>query len=98
MPHNNRLPTNTALGTGDYPNLADLTRWPRTKLAILKFKLDRAFTLVVGDQESDVRAGQAAGIRTCLFGGATLSIPVDYRIDDYKQLLSLLKRRMTDVS
>jgi HAD superfamily hydrolase (TIGR01509 family) len=71
-----------------YPRKPD----PAMVLAALKkYALNPEETLLIGDRESDVRAGQAAGARTCLYGRAALSQPADYRIDDYLQLLNFIK-------
>ena len=42
--------------------------------------------------------GQAAGVRTCLFGRAELSSPADLCIEHYSQLLSLLRKELHKLS
>ncbi len=61
------------------------------KAAIERYGLLPVETLLIGDREIDIQDGQAAGIRTCLFGRAELSSPADFRIEHYSQLLSLLR-------
>lgn len=51
--------------------------------------LDRAATLAVGDREIDIRAGRSAGLRTCLFRGASDVAP-DYAVQEYAGLLLIL--------
>jgi phosphoglycolate phosphatase-like HAD superfamily hydrolase len=52
--------------------------------------LRREETLAVGDREIDILAGQAAGVRTCLFGAQLEEVTADYRIVDYADLHRLL--------
>lgn len=59
--------------------------------AIRQFELDKTETMVVGDRDLDIQAGRAAGVRTCLFGQAQIAARVDFKMDDYSQLLELLK-------
>jgi HAD superfamily hydrolase (TIGR01509 family) len=59
--------------------------------ALEKHALKPEETLLIGDREIDIQAGRAAGVRTCLFGGAELETPADIRIERYSQLLSLLQ-------
>jgi HAD superfamily hydrolase (TIGR01509 family) len=76
-----------------YPRKPD----PAIVLAVLKkYMLKPEATLLIGDRDCDIRAGQAAGIRTCLFGCTVLSHPPDYRIGNYIQLLGLLKGAKSD--
>ncbi|MGD8405265.1 MAG: HAD-IA family hydrolase [Anaerolineales bacterium] len=64
---------------------------PSMLLAALEsHRLDADETLMVGDRDLDIQAGQAAGVRTCLFGNAQRNIPADIRISDYNQLLDIL--------
>lgn len=70
-----------------YPRKPD----PAMLLAALdKYTLNPSETLVVGDRELDIQAGQAAGLRTCLFGNSGLAVPADIHVSDYQQLLELL--------
>jgi phosphoglycolate phosphatase-like HAD superfamily hydrolase len=52
--------------------------------------LDVDETLLVGDRDLDIQAGQAAGVRTCLFGNNRKNIQADIRISQYAQLLEIL--------
>ena len=71
-----------------YPHKPD----PTMLLAALKkHTLNPVETLLIGDRSYDIQAGQAAGVRTLLFGEVELSNPADFQIDDYAQLLSRLK-------
>ena len=68
--------------------------------AMEKYHLDPAETLLVGDRELDIQAGQAAGVRTCLFGSADLTVPADMRVANYQQLLAILadeKKSILDI-
>jgi HAD superfamily hydrolase (TIGR01509 family) len=56
----------------------------------LRFDLDRARTLALGDREIDIQAGQAAGMRTALFGLAVTSLRPDFTIQHHSELLPLL--------
>lgn len=46
--------------------------------------------LVVGDRDLDIRAGQSAGVKTCLFRASFPDLSPDFRIDDFSELLNLL--------
>lgn len=71
-----------------YPRKPD----PAMVLAALeRFGPDPAETLMVGDRALDIQAGQAAGVRACLFGRAQLAAPADFKVDDYGQLLAWLR-------
>lgn len=71
-----------------YPRKPD----PAMSLAALKkHNLHPAGSLFVGDREIDIQSGQAAGVRTCLFGEAALTTPADFQIEHYSQLLKMLK-------
>jgi HAD superfamily hydrolase (TIGR01509 family) len=48
-------------------------------------------TLVVGDRELDILAGQRAGLKTCLFRGSFPNLSPDMRIESYQELLKLLE-------
>lgn len=54
------------------------------------FTLERSRTLVLGDREIDLLAGQAAGMRTCLFGDAQLNFTPECAIQHYRDLLPRL--------
>lgn len=65
---------------------------PAMVLGALKaHALNPAQTLLIGDREIDIQAGQAAGVRTCLFGEAHPDVPAEMQIEQYAQLLQLLK-------
>jgi phosphoglycolate phosphatase-like HAD superfamily hydrolase len=71
-----------------YPRKPD----PAMVLAALRINgLDPAETVIIGDRALDIRAGRAAGVRTCLYGRACLAQPADSQIDHYSQLLALLE-------
>lgn len=55
-----------------------------------RFGLERAGCLALGDREIDLQAGQAAGMRTGLFGDAQTTLRPDIHIQDHNQLLALL--------
>lgn len=63
--------------------------------AIQQFDLKRAETLLIGDRDLDIQAGRAAGVCTCLFGGAQLSTPADIRITHYDRLLDYLNEPLS---
>ncbi|MCP4544614.1 MAG: HAD-IA family hydrolase [Chloroflexi bacterium] len=50
----------------------------------------REETLAIGDRDIDVLAGQAAGVRTCLFGSASDEVAADFTIADYAELRQIL--------
>ena len=50
-------------------------------------------TMAVGDRILDVLAGKAAGLATCLYGGAEGFSEVDLVTHDYRELLEYLQRR-----
>lgn len=58
--------------------------------ALEKHHLDPVESMVIGDRELDIQAGRAAKVRTCLFGGAQLSTPADFKIEHYDQFLQIL--------
>jgi phosphoglycolate phosphatase-like HAD superfamily hydrolase len=71
----------------DYPRKPD----PAAFLAVLEHQhLDPRETLSIGDREIDIRAGGAAGTRTCLFGGNPSDIEADLTICDFAELLAWL--------
>lgn len=59
-------------------------------VALEKYAMQPDETLLIGDRELDIKAGRAAGVRTCLFGKAKLTALADFQIGHYGQLLSLL--------
>jgi phosphoglycolate phosphatase-like HAD superfamily hydrolase len=71
----------------DYPRKPD----PAAFLAVLEHQhLEPRETLSIGDREIDIRAGRAAGTRTCLFGGNPSDVEADLRIGDFAELLAWL--------
>ena len=50
----------------------------------------REETLAIGDRGIDVLAGQAAGVRACLFGSASDQVAADFTIADYAELRRIL--------
>ena len=52
--------------------------------------LERASVLAVGDRDIDVLAGQAAGVRTCLFGTRLPDVGADYTIAHFAELYRIL--------
>ena len=70
-----------------YPRKPD----PSMLLATLeKHNLNPGETLLIGDRDIDIQAGQAAGVRTCLFGQTELTTSSDLQINAYGQLLEML--------
>lgn len=59
--------------------------------ALEKHALNPAETLLICRQETDIQAGQAAGVATCLFGAAQVSSLPSLRAQDYKALLTYLQ-------
>ena len=61
--------------------------------ALERHALNPAETLLIGRHESDIQAGQAAGIATCLLdkGAAEVSSLPSLRVKDYKALLTYLE-------
>jgi HAD superfamily hydrolase (TIGR01509 family) len=56
-----------------------------------KYGLKPEETLAIGDRELDIRAGENAGIATCLFGPEPLdSVKPDYFVTSYDQLEAIL--------
>ncbi len=55
-----------------------------------KHHLDHTTTLLIGDRDFDVVAGQRAGIKTCLFGGTFLDIRPDFTITTFDELYAIL--------
>jgi len=67
---------------------------PSMPLAALeKYALEPCRTLLVGNRNLDIQAGEAAGIRTCLFGAPNPSIPADIYISNYNQLFEILSTK-----
>ncbi|MBF6595562.1 MAG: HAD hydrolase-like protein [Thermaceae bacterium] len=48
-------------------------------------------TLVVGDRDLDVFAGQGAGLQTCLFRGSFAGITPDLMVTYFGELLDIIK-------
>ena len=64
---------------------------PSMLLAVLeKHNLNPGETLLIGDRDIDIQAGQAAGVRTCLFGQTERTSSSDLQINAYDQLLEML--------
>lgn len=60
--------------------------------ALSGYHLDPAQTLMVGDRELDIQAGEAAGVGTCLFGELEACQPPDYHIHRYSELMKIITR------
>ncbi len=58
--------------------------------ALEKHALNPVEALLIGHRESDIQAGQAAGVATCLFGRAEVSSSPSLRVQDYGALLVYL--------
>lgn len=70
-----------------YPRKPD----PSMVLAALeKYDLNPTETLLVGDRDLDIQAGRSAGIRTCLFGKASLRTSADFQVSDYHCLFDII--------
>jgi phosphoglycolate phosphatase-like HAD superfamily hydrolase len=77
----------TMAGDDDYPRKPN----PAVFEAIInKHKLERTETLTIGDRDIDILAGQAAGVRTCFFGGELDGVTADFMITDYSELHQLI--------
>ena len=57
---------------------------------IERHHLTREEVLAIGDRDLDILAGQAAGVRTCLFGTASPEVAADYSITDFADLHRIL--------
>lgn len=69
---------------------------PAMMLAALgRFDLDCGEVLCVGDRELDIKAGQAAGLRTCLFGRDALAAQAEFKVEHYSQLYEMLIDEIT---
>lgn len=80
--------------TGDdgYPRKPD----PAGIEAIIQtYALKRGEVLAIGDRDIDILAGKAAGVRTCLFGGAVTAVTADYSVTDFTQLHRFLLEETT---
>jgi phosphoglycolate phosphatase-like HAD superfamily hydrolase len=66
--------------------------------ALEKYALAPAETLLIGHRESDIQAGLAAGMPTCLLGDAEVSSPPSLRIKDYHALLAYLSENQRPAS
>jgi HAD superfamily hydrolase (TIGR01509 family) len=66
---------------------------PAAFLAMIhRHGFDPTETLAVGDREIDIRAGKAAGVRTCLFGDAAAEPAPDYCIQTFDDLGQILQQ------
>lgn len=74
-------------GDEGYPRKPDPAAF---ETLIARHGFRRAETLAIGDRALDVLAGQAAGVRTCLFGPPLEGITADIRIEDYAELDRLI--------
>ena len=64
---------------------------PAAFTAIIQiYDLKREETIAVGDRDIDILAGQAAGLRTCLFGIKTDAVTADLTISDFDELYHYL--------
>lgn len=59
--------------------------------ALARYALDPDETLMVGDRELDILAGQAGGVRACLIGPPASTTAADFQVDHYAHLLALLQ-------
>ncbi len=57
---------------------------------IAKGHMRREAVLAIGDRDIDILAGQAAGVRTCLYGAEPGNAAADFAITDYAQLYQIL--------
>jgi phosphoglycolate phosphatase-like HAD superfamily hydrolase len=71
----------------DYPRKPDPAAF---EAMIEKHGFRREETLAIGDRDMDILAGQAAGIRTCLFGTGPNDVAADFTITDYAELHRLI--------
>jgi phosphoglycolate phosphatase-like HAD superfamily hydrolase len=62
-----------------------------------RHNLLRETTMLIGDRALDIEAAHAAGLEACLFGDNSVNEPVDYHVDNYFDLLALIKARMVSV-
>ncbi|MDP3451013.1 MAG: HAD-IA family hydrolase, partial [Anaerolineaceae bacterium] len=60
-------------------------------VTLAKHKLAPIETLTVGDRAIDILAGQAAGIKACLFGDPLPTCQPDLIVQNYAQLFEWLK-------
>ena len=56
-----------------------------------KHGLDLASSWMIGDNESDIQAGQNAGCRTILVGKSDQTSDATFRVDSIEKLPNLLK-------
>ncbi len=61
-------------------------------VTLAKHKLAPIETLTVGDRTIDILAGQAAGIKTCLFGDTLPTCQPDLIVQNYAQLFEWLEK------
>jgi histidinol-phosphate phosphatase family protein len=53
--------------------------------------IDLTRSLMVGDRDSDMLAGHAAGCKTVLVGSGGTSVNADFAIDSFEQIASILR-------
>lgn len=61
-------------------------------VTLTKHKLAPIETMTVGDRAIDILAGQAAGIKTCLFGDTLPTCQPDLIVQNYAQLFEWLEK------
>ncbi|MFC2026037.1 HAD family hydrolase [Chloroflexota bacterium] len=61
------------------------------RLALEQHHLNPEETLAVGDRDIDLRAGESAGLRTCYYDVFNQKMNADITIQDYFQLMEILK-------
>lgn len=59
--------------------------------ALEKHILNPVEAMLICRNESDIQAGQAAGMATCLFGAARAASPPSLRVKNYRELLAYLQ-------
>lgn len=64
---------------------------PQSLLYLLqRHSLAPQHTLVIGDRDLDILAGQRAGVKTCLFRGSFSDLSPDLHIQSFQELLPIL--------
>ena len=66
-----------------YPGKPDPTAF---NVVLETLSLDRERTIVIGDQDIDIVAGQEAGIFSCLYGSEPISVKPDLVFNNYNDL------------